>query len=87
LTDESRAAHTARRIVVTTLGSLGDLHPYLAIALGLRVVREEAVRLALQSLETMTGRLEVTRRSHPGHFEAMAKNGHYLLSYWPPTKG
>src|SRR5262249_57217005 len=29
-------AHTARRIVVTTLGSLGDLHPYVALALGLQ---------------------------------------------------
>ena len=33
---EPRAAHTTRRIVVTTLGSLGDLHPYVAIALGLQ---------------------------------------------------
>jgi UDP:flavonoid glycosyltransferase YjiC (YdhE family) len=36
LTPERRAAATGRRIVVTTLGSLGDLHPYLALALGLR---------------------------------------------------
>ncbi|QDV36903.1 glycosyltransferase [Tautonia plasticadhaerens] len=27
---------SARRIVLTTFGSLGDLHPYIAIALGLR---------------------------------------------------
>ena len=33
---EPRAAPTTRRIVVTTLGSLGDLHPYVAIALGLQ---------------------------------------------------
>jgi hypothetical protein len=26
----------ARRVVVTAFGSLGDLHPYLAIALGLK---------------------------------------------------
>ncbi len=26
----------ARRIVLTTLGSLGDLHPYVAIGLGLQ---------------------------------------------------
>lgn len=31
-----RATDSRRRIVVTTFGSLGDLHPYLAIALGLR---------------------------------------------------
>jgi UDP:flavonoid glycosyltransferase YjiC (YdhE family) len=28
--------HPRKRIVVTTFGSLGDLHPYLAVALGLR---------------------------------------------------
>lgn len=27
---------TGKRIVLTAYGSLGDLHPYLAIALGLR---------------------------------------------------
>src|SRR4051812_17377069 len=31
------------RIVLTTLGSLGDLHPYLAIALDLRARGHEAV--------------------------------------------
>jgi UDP:flavonoid glycosyltransferase YjiC (YdhE family) len=31
-----RATHLRRRVVVTTFGSLGDLHPYLALALGLR---------------------------------------------------
>jgi UDP:flavonoid glycosyltransferase YjiC (YdhE family) len=36
LTGEPRAADTGRRIVVTTFGSLGDLHPYVAIALGLQ---------------------------------------------------
>jgi UDP:flavonoid glycosyltransferase YjiC (YdhE family) len=36
LTDKTSAAHTRRRIVVTTLGSLGDLHPYVAIALGMQ---------------------------------------------------
>src|SRR5262245_5246673 len=28
--------HPERRIVITTSGSLGDLHPYLAIGLGLK---------------------------------------------------
>ncbi len=32
-----------RRVVVTTLGSLGDLHPYLAIAMGLRTRGHEAI--------------------------------------------
>src|SRR5262245_45249243 len=34
LTGEPSAGPSAQRIVVTTLGSLGDLHPYVAIALG-----------------------------------------------------
>ena len=33
----------ARRIVLTTIGSLGDLHPYIAIALGLKARGHEAV--------------------------------------------
>jgi UDP:flavonoid glycosyltransferase YjiC (YdhE family) len=33
----------ARRIVVTTAGSLGDLHPYMAIALGLKARGHEAI--------------------------------------------
>src|SRR5579885_1967125 len=33
----------ARRVVVTAIGSLGDLHPYLAIALGLKARGHEAV--------------------------------------------
>src|SRR5437763_12925978 len=32
-----------RRIVSTTFGSLGDLHPYIAIALGLQARGHEAV--------------------------------------------
>jgi rhamnosyltransferase subunit B len=43
LTGESRAAQTGRRIVITTLGSLGDLHPYLAIALGLQARGHDVV--------------------------------------------
>src|SRR6516164_11507124 len=34
---------TKRRIVLTTLGSLGDLHPYIAIARGLQARGHEAV--------------------------------------------
>jgi hypothetical protein len=33
--DEPRASFR-RRIVLTTFGSLGDLHPYIAVALGLK---------------------------------------------------
>jgi UDP:flavonoid glycosyltransferase YjiC (YdhE family) len=34
---------TSKRIVFTTVGSLGDVHPYLAIALGLRARGHEAI--------------------------------------------
>lgn len=34
---------SAQRIVITTAGSLGDLHPYLAIALGLKCRGHEAI--------------------------------------------
>jgi UDP:flavonoid glycosyltransferase YjiC (YdhE family) len=40
---ESAARRTGRRIVLTTFGSLGDLYPYLAIALGLQARGHEAV--------------------------------------------
>src|SRR5262249_16934276 len=33
---EPGVRHPGRRIVITTSGSLGDLHPYLAIGLGLK---------------------------------------------------
>ena len=38
-----RAPDLARRVVVTTFGSLGDLHPYLALALGLRARGHDVV--------------------------------------------
>jgi rhamnosyltransferase subunit B len=40
---EPKAPCGKRRIVLTTIGSLGDLHPYLAIALGLRARGHEAI--------------------------------------------
>jgi rhamnosyltransferase subunit B len=40
---EPRANPSRRRIVLTTFGSLGDLHPYIAIALGLQNRGHEAV--------------------------------------------
>ena len=42
-TCESKARRTGRRIVLTTFGSLGDLHPYIAVALGLQARGHEAI--------------------------------------------
>src|SRR5262245_2761926 len=39
----SQPDHTRKRIVLTTIGSLGDLHPYIAIALGLKARGHDAV--------------------------------------------
>ena len=36
LSDTGRKEPARRRIVLTTFGSLGDLHPYIAVALGLK---------------------------------------------------
>ena len=44
-----------KRIVLTTIGSLGDLHPYIAIALGLRARGHEAV---LATSECYRGKIE-----------------------------
>ena len=43
LTRMQNATGFGRRIVVATFGSLGDLHPYLALALGLRVRGHDVV--------------------------------------------
>src|SRR3954464_15745832 len=40
---EPSAAPRPRRIVLTAVGSLGDLHPYIAIALGLKARGHEAI--------------------------------------------
>ncbi len=40
---EQSVSPSRRRIVLTTFGSLGDLHPYIAIALGLQARGHEAV--------------------------------------------
>jgi UDP:flavonoid glycosyltransferase YjiC (YdhE family) len=40
---EPRRSPSNKRVVLTTFGSLGDLHPYIAIALGLRARGHEAV--------------------------------------------
>jgi rhamnosyltransferase subunit B len=40
---EASASPSRRRVVLTTFGSLGDLHPYIAVALGLQARGHEAV--------------------------------------------
>jgi len=40
---EPSASPSRRRTVLTTFGSLGDLHPYIAVALGLKARGQEAV--------------------------------------------
>jgi UDP:flavonoid glycosyltransferase YjiC (YdhE family) len=42
-TDRANARQARGRIVLTTFGSLGDLHPYIAVALGLKERGHEAV--------------------------------------------
>src|SRR5262245_18219023 len=42
-TDQPKARQAPRRIVLTTFGSLGDLHPYIAVALGLQQRGHEAI--------------------------------------------
>src|SRR5262249_38920144 len=42
-TDQPPARQARRRIVLTTFGSLGDLHPYIAVALGLQERGHEAI--------------------------------------------
>jgi hypothetical protein len=42
-TDEQKSRHTGQKIVLTTFGSLGDLHPYIALALGLQARGHETI--------------------------------------------
>jgi rhamnosyltransferase subunit B len=42
-TSETKASHVSRRIVFTTFGSLGDLYPYIAIALELQARGHETI--------------------------------------------
>jgi rhamnosyltransferase subunit B len=42
-TTAPRTIHARRRILITTWGSLGDLHPYVALALGLQSRGHEAI--------------------------------------------
>jgi rhamnosyltransferase subunit B len=43
VTTRQRATHPGRRIVITTWGSLGDLYPYIAIALGLKDLSHDVI--------------------------------------------
>jgi UDP:flavonoid glycosyltransferase YjiC (YdhE family) len=58
-----------RRIVLTTFGSLGDLHPYIAIALGLKARGHEAVIATSgyyrQKVEALGLGFRAVRPDHP----------------------
>jgi rhamnosyltransferase subunit B len=43
VTTGQRATHPGRRIVITTWGSLGDLYPYIAVALGLKALGHDVI--------------------------------------------
>ncbi len=52
-----------KRIVLTAVDSLGDLHPYIAIALGLKARGHEAVVATNRMLERFTMGLSPEARS------------------------
>jgi UDP:flavonoid glycosyltransferase YjiC (YdhE family) len=58
-----------RRIILTTFGSLGDLHPYIAVALGLKERGHEAVIATSgyyrQKVETLGLGFRAVRPDHP----------------------
>src|SRR5258708_367872 len=58
-----------KRIVLTTFGSLGDLHPYIAIALGLQARSHEAViatsAFYRQKIEALGIGFRAVRPDHP----------------------
>src|SRR5215471_17903535 len=58
-----------RRIVLTTFGSLGDLHPYIAVALGLQARGHEAVIATSgayrQKVEALGLGFRAVRPDHP----------------------
>src|SRR5215472_6880215 len=58
-----------RRIVLTTFGSLGDLHPYIAVALGLQARGHEAVIATSasyrQKVEALGIGFRAVRPDHP----------------------
>jgi hypothetical protein len=63
------AASFRRRIVLTTFGSLGDLHPYIAVALGLKARGHEAVLATSgyyrQKVEALGLGFRAVRPDHP----------------------
>jgi UDP:flavonoid glycosyltransferase YjiC (YdhE family) len=63
------ANHRRRRIVLTTFGSLGDLHPYIAVALGLRERGHEAIIATSgsyrQKVEALGLGFRAVRPDHP----------------------
>src|SRR5215468_10632418 len=63
------ASFRKRRIVLTTFGSLGDLHPYIAVALGLQARGHEAVIATSgayrQKVETLGLGFRAVRPDHP----------------------
>jgi UDP:flavonoid glycosyltransferase YjiC (YdhE family) len=66
---EPGAVVSKRRIVLTTFGSLGDLHPYLAVALGLKARGHEAVIATSgyyrQKIEALGLGFRALRPDHP----------------------
>src|SRR5215469_14735362 len=63
------ANNRRRRIVLTTFGSLGDLHPYIAVALGLQARGHEAVIATSgayrQKVEALGIGFRAVRPDHP----------------------
>ena len=68
-TDQPDARQARRRIVLTTFGSLGDLHPYIAVALGLKERGHEAVIATYgsyrQKIEALGIGFRAVRPDHP----------------------
>src|SRR5215469_14292303 len=66
---EPGASFRRRRIVLTTFGSLGDLHPYIAVALGLQARGHEAVIATSgfyrQKVEALGLGFRAVRPDHP----------------------
>lgn len=69
LTDQPKARQARRRIVLTTFGSLGDLHPYIAVALGLQERGHEAIIATSgsyrQKVEALGLGFRAVRPDHP----------------------
>ena len=59
----ARATHVKGRIVLTAIGSLGDLHPYIAIALGLKARGHDAVLATSECYRQKIEALGLTFRS------------------------